>query len=1119
MATTQRVQASGAVTWTVVDGDGRVIGPVEEYLEFARQSEYSPNTVRSYARSLALWSTHLERHGRCWDSVALTDFGSFLQAVRSGDVGSGAISLRPARRVADATVAARVRPVMSFYRFHAAMGVKAASFLYEEVQARPGRYLPFLEHVARRQGRQRSRVRVRVQTREVPILKPGQVDALVAAEAIFEQGTGEWSGDLRYRLLWSLLAETGMRTGEALSLQHRDWQPGRGDTAAIHVTPRPHPHGLQLKSGARRVFVGSRLDRLYGDYVWWLCDRGADAAVEDWDEAYIFCNVFREPLFAALRVESVYAHLARMKRLVPGLPAAMTPHWFRHTHATALLLAGTPLHVVSRRLGHRDVQTTTTTYGHVTDDADSPPWRTGDRSSTVGRQTTMSDQPGGLQRNGAARQRADRRDPRLPVAAMFDAQIARRLWDSLPQDCRRDHFDKADMPDAYRSAVSETSAGGPWTTIALNWRGLPEPMTWELAWLVHREVELGRRIHPNNFNAAMRVLRAATGSGGQAARESRSLLHLSPDEWVRQGHAARLRGAELGLSNDAHALHTLRRLQDVLVYPYHRGDWWRLDVWNPQLDRRVPQREHEPSGRSIANFSHLPADWLREAAKWWLSICLETERYTWSSLKSRLDGLKWLQRHLDQVGDAGPALVADRDQLRPFVRGFLTAIRTHTVTNGPRVGQPLAANPHRQILITIEHFYAFMYDHRAEAATTLGEPRWLTLGPEHGVLLRPGDKPRLCNKRSEDMVLEDEVVNRIAEGAELLALPAADGGLGDLSAFHALLLLIRTGRRVNEVLMMDFEPLLPLVATQPGGESGLVARMRYQQTKVQAGQPNSIPVDAEIVAIIRAQQVESRAHMARMGWLADREPRYLFLRARENRNGQHPYSAASLHAILGRLSERLGLTDSQGRPVRISKTHRFRHTAATNLLNAGVPLHVVMRYFGHVTPEMTMHYAVTLSQIAEREFLRFKKITTEGRPVPMDQGDLYDVLQLDKRADRVLPNGWCMLPPKQVCNRGNACLSCDKFVTDASHGPELHRQLAETDRLMDQRKAAFLTKYGTPMDDDNVWLQGRQTEAQSLRQILLAIQDVTDTSSAPRGAGAPDRPQPTDDSRQKDNPE
>lgn len=370
VASTQRVTLRDGHTWTVVDDGGRVVVPIESYLEFARQSGYSPNTLRSYAKSLALWSTHLARSGREWDAVQLTDFGSFLQALRAGEMGSDTVALRPVRVASDATVAARVRPVMSFYRFHAAMGVPAASFLYERVNARPGRYLPFLEHVARRQDRRRSTVRVRVRPREVPVLEPANVNALNSAEARFEQATGEWSGDLRYRLLWTLLAETGMRIGEALSLQHRDWLPGRGDTASVQIVPRPHPHGLQLKSGSRRVFVGSRLDRLYGDYVWWLCDRGADAVLEDWDAAYIFCNVFREQMFAALRPESVYAHLDRMKRQVQGLPAAMTPHWFRHTHASALLLAGTPLHVVSRRLGHRDVQTTTNTYGHVTDDAE-----------------------------------------------------------------------------------------------------------------------------------------------------------------------------------------------------------------------------------------------------------------------------------------------------------------------------------------------------------------------------------------------------------------------------------------------------------------------------------------------------------------------------------------------------------------------------------------------------------------------------------------------------------------------------------------------------------------------------------------------------------------------------
>ena len=51
-------------------------------------------------------------------------------------------------------------------------------------------------------------------------------------------------------------------------------------------------------------------------------------------------------------------------------PAGWTPHWFRHSHASALLLAGVPVHVVSRRLGHADVQTTLNIYGHVTEDAE-----------------------------------------------------------------------------------------------------------------------------------------------------------------------------------------------------------------------------------------------------------------------------------------------------------------------------------------------------------------------------------------------------------------------------------------------------------------------------------------------------------------------------------------------------------------------------------------------------------------------------------------------------------------------------------------------------------------------------------------------------------------------------
>jgi integrase len=372
MAATQRVLIDGSVTWTVVAASHVVIGPAEQYLEYTRQTGFRSNTVRAYARGLALWWSYLEQVGKAWDAVAISDFGAFLAAVRADDFDPVVRPIRPTGSVrSESTVALRLRAVMGFYRYQAALGVDAAPFWYEQVRTRTaGRYVGFLDHLSHRQVTQRPTIRIGARRGELPLLTPEQIDVLVAAEATFCSASGEWLGDLRYRLLWTLLAETGLRIGEALALQHRDWDPARGTTASVAVVDRPHPFGLSVKSGPRRVFIGSRLDRLYGDYVWWLCDRGADAAVNDWDSAYIFCNIKREPMFGPLRPESVYDHLYSMKRRVPGLPKKLSPHWFRHTHATALLLAGSPLHVVSRRLGHRDVQTTLNTYGHVTQDAE-----------------------------------------------------------------------------------------------------------------------------------------------------------------------------------------------------------------------------------------------------------------------------------------------------------------------------------------------------------------------------------------------------------------------------------------------------------------------------------------------------------------------------------------------------------------------------------------------------------------------------------------------------------------------------------------------------------------------------------------------------------------------------
>ena len=140
-------------------------------------------------------------------------------------------------------------------------------------------------------------------------------------------------------------------------------------------------------------------------------------------------------------------------------------------------------------------------------------------------------------------------------------------------------------------------------------------------------------------------------------------------------------------------------------------------------------------------------------------------------------------------------------------------------------------------------------------------------------------------------------------------------------------------------------------------------------------------------------------------------PAYLFLAWQANTAGQRHYRANTLNGLLTRLAAALQVTDATGALVDFQRTHRMRHTKATDLLNAGVPIHVVQRYMGHVSPAMVMYYAQTLAETHEAEFLRFAKLRRDGRPLEMDPGDVYELVQLDRHTDRILPNGVCLLPP------------------------------------------------------------------------------------------------------------
>jgi integrase len=693
----------------------------------------------------------------------------------------------------------------------------------------------------------------------------------------------------------------------------------------------------------------------------------------------------------------------------------------------------------------------------------------------------------------------------LDGSGLYTEQRNLELWQQVPAELRLSEFSPRTLPDhpAFRWRLG----------CRPEWRGfdlapLPQAMQRDFAYCLWRVVDSGLTItHPYALMANW-FIRLAADHADHGRPSWRSLIDRSVKDWEHEllGERARRTGT-LGWPSAGPG--TLRRCYRHLLIAYDPREWWQHDAWSPRFDARIPLRQHEPhSARAGFDFLVVQQRWLRDALKWQSKTALETGLLRWNSVLARLLSLTIFSQFLAERGVDEPRLCADRADLRLLALDFLSHVRQRRARCGAHAGELVTNGTVRNIIGDVEQFYAFMADHKQEAARALSDPRWETLGDHHARLWRQGEKPPMARLPDDDVYFDEHTMGQVMRHAGLLGAPIGEGGIGDEQAMRILMLLTRTGRRAGELLLLDFDCLLPIPGLAADdhdtGPDAIVAKLRFQQTKIE-GAPNTIFIDSEIVAIIRAQQQWVHAHVRAL--LRDETappPRYLFLAATQNNRADHSYPKTTVTLRLKQLGELADIRDSQGRRPPLSNVHRFRHTRATSLINAGVPVHVVQRYLGHLSSEMTMRYAHTLRETHEREFLRYKKITAQGSDLELDPRDLFTLIELGKRTDRVLPNGLCMLPPRQTCNRGNACLTCDKFTTDASYLPEHEAQLHKLDDLITQRQAAFRARTGEDMSPSNVWLEQRLTEQRALQKIITVLSEPAlshDPDQAVRGAG------------------
>lgn len=704
--------------------------------------------------------------------------------------------------------------------------------------------------------------------------------------------------------------------------------------------------------------------------------------------------------------------------------------------------------------------------------------------------------------NGAA--------PNQPAVEPHEPTTWEIQWAAVPDEWRSTTY-ATDQPPYNRVFVQFTT-GTPAAQHSLGTPALPR-IDNEIAWAVHtiwRE-GLGKisATYLRQFSAAVTNL---THRYQQlAGRNTVSLVDLRPLQIVHE--ADLLFEARNGRAWDGRPrtrfIDLTERIHRLVASRCVSRAWWTVDVWDLNLDPRIPRREHEPYAGSTIKLASIRPRWLREGVRYWLATSFTYQTQTWSTGLGRSRAIAAsLGAFAEQRGITNPALTSEPTDIRPLMAELLAWLREPNPTTGKRRSPGTIAG----VQTAIQSFYTFMFEHSEEAVRATQDPNWGRLTAAHTRLWPPdGRSGRQATRPVENhRWLSREDLQQMVACLPILSAPVGQRisvtipggrtitttGHGDPQTMRAWLLQAMTGRRKSEILMLDFDPLIALDGIDPDAEhddTAFVARMRYQQTKIDQVDA-VILIESPVVQLIREQQLWARSQVGRT-------PKYLFLAMRENLHGTRPRGAESYAQALHRLDEHVQLVDQAGAPLRFTQTHRLRHTRATELINAGVPIHVVQRYLGHRSPEMTMRYAATLATVAEAEFLRYKqKVGSDGRELGIDPLDLYEMAQLDTRTDRILPNGYCLLPPAQTCGRGNACLSCGHFATDASQLESLGQQLQETRRLIQARQDMFTGRHGQPMGPAHVWLVERNREVASLEAIINRLSDCP--HKAIQGAGA-----------------
>jgi site-specific recombinase XerD len=286
----------------------------------------SPETRRSYQRTVTAYLVWLEAHGADWHAPTRTELRAYLAEISEGHARS--------------SVAQRMAALRSFHRYAAREGIAPGDPWGAVATPRLPRRLPRVLEV--------EQVERLIAVTDEDIAGGGSGQGIAARDPDLARALA-----LRDRALVETAYAAGLRISELAAAELGSLDLRRGE---IRVLGKGRKERIGLLGRPAREALRAYLDEGRPE----LARRaGADAAGDTVETPAVFLNHHGAPL----GVRGLRFRLDRLCRLA-GLPEGVSPHTLRHSFATHLLDGGADLRVVQELLGHESLATTQV-YTHV----------------------------------------------------------------------------------------------------------------------------------------------------------------------------------------------------------------------------------------------------------------------------------------------------------------------------------------------------------------------------------------------------------------------------------------------------------------------------------------------------------------------------------------------------------------------------------------------------------------------------------------------------------------------------------------------------------------------------------------------------------------------------------